>query len=453
MGNSENQSNDCVKWFDSRRLADLTDAEREKVTKNLPLYAYRVAYYTQPGDNQSPWGYYGPFIYDYDAFRAYCQVAKYYFYAKAAEAPDSLKPKLTEVAEEAFKLVDMHLKFVEGQRSGYFDENKGCYVVDLPCSFDMLKAKWETVVREFDLCMSSQAPAPSKGYMYMSVADLAKNFNVENVEALRKRLDRYRQKNKLNAELFIESQDRGRTDELTPPRQKIFVGDGDFKKIGQEFLQYFIQLGELKPDEKVLDIGCGIGRMAVPLTKYLDERSKYEGFDIIADGISWCREKISPKYPNFHFQLADVFNKRYNPNGKHKASEYRFPYENETFDFVFLTSVFTHMLPEDMENYFRQIKRILKKDKRCLITFFLLNKESLQLINAGKSTLDFKYELGEFRTININRAEDAVCYDEAFVFGLYEKYGLKIKQPIRYGSWCGRSNFLSYQDIIIASKE
>ncbi len=65
----------------------------------------------------------------------------------------------------------------------------------------------------------------------------------------------------------------GRRDELTPPRKKIFVGDGNFKKIGEEFLWYFIKLGELKPNERVLDVGCGIGRMAAPLTKYLDGRS------------------------------------------------------------------------------------------------------------------------------------------------------------------------------------
>ena len=245
----------------------------------------------------------------------------------------------------------------------------------------------------------------------------------------------------------------GRRDGLTPPERMIFVGAaGDFKKIGEEFLRYFIELGDLKSNERVLDVGCGIGRMAVLLTKYLDKRGSYEGFDIVADGINWCRKKITPKYPNFHFQLADVFNKRYNPNGKYKASKYKFPYENESFDFIFLISVFTHMLPQDMENYFCEIARILKRDERCLVTFFLLNKESLQLINTRKSTLDFKYKFGKYRTKNINIPEAAVCYDEAFVLGLYEKYGLKIKQPIRYGSWCGRSNFLSYQDIIIASK-
>ena len=142
----------------------------------------------------------------------------------------------------------------------------------------------------------------------------------------------------------------------------------------------------------------------------------------MADGVNWCRKKIASKYPNFHFQLADVFNKKYNPSGKYKASEYKFPYENASFDFVSLTSVFTHMLPQDMENYFCEIARVLKRDGRCLVTFFLLNEESLQLINAGKSTLDFKYDFGRYRAISTSVPEAAICYDEAFILGLYKKY-------------------------------
>ena len=41
-----------------------------------------------------------------------------------------------------------------------------------------------------------------------------------------------------------------------------------------------------QPGERVLDIGCGIGRMARPLTPYLTPPGAYDGFDINADGIA-----------------------------------------------------------------------------------------------------------------------------------------------------------------------
>ena len=120
----------------------------------------------------------------------------------------------------------------------------------------------------------------------------------------------------------------------------------------------------------MLDIGCGIGRMAVPLTRYLNEQGSYEGFDIVAEGIDWCTKKITPKYPRFSFHLADVYSQKYNPEGTFSASEYPFPFKDESFDLVFLTSVFTHMLPPDVENYMKEISRVLKRNGSCLITFF-----------------------------------------------------------------------------------
>ena len=72
----------------------------------------------------------------------------------------------------------------------------------------------------------------------------------------------------------------GRRDPLTAPKGRIFFGGGPFNEIGEEFFRHFVELGGLKPDERVLDLGCGIGGMAVPLTRYLSERGSYKGFDV-----------------------------------------------------------------------------------------------------------------------------------------------------------------------------
>ena len=245
----------------------------------------------------------------------------------------------------------------------------------------------------------------------------------------------------------------GRRDPLTPPKGKIFFGGGPYNEIGEEFLRHFVDLGGLRPNERVLDLGCGIGRMAVPLTRYLDERGSYEGFDVFPKGIAWCQENITPRYPNFRFRVADIHNKEYNPGGKFAASEYELPYGDASFDFVFLTSVFTHLLPDEVDNYLSQIRRVLAPTGRCLASFFLLNEESLGLLRAGSSTIDFKHDFGGYRTKSASTPEAAVAYPEGLIRSLYSEHGLTIVDPIRYGSWPGRKRFLSYQDIVISTKE
>lgn len=239
---------------------------------------------------------------------------------------------------------------------------------------------------------------------------------------------------------------------IPPPELTKIFGSGSFKDIGEEFLRHFIKLGGLKPNERILEVGSGIGQKVIPLTKYLTT-GNFEGFDIVTEGIKWCKENITNKFPNFHFQLADVYNMLYHPEGKYEASEYKFPFEDESFDFVYLTSVFTHMRPKELENYFSEIVRVLKRKERCLITYFILNDESLTLINNKSSSLDFKYEFGVYRTVNKEVHESAIAYDIKFIREIYKKYGLTILEPIYFGYWCDREKVLSYQDIIIAVKE
>jgi ubiquinone/menaquinone biosynthesis C-methylase UbiE len=245
---------------------------------------------------------------------------------------------------------------------------------------------------------------------------------------------------------------RGRRRDLVPPRYlNNFVGGGDFEGIGDEFLKYFVDLGGLRPTHRVLDVGCGIGRMARPLTKYL-VGGRYEGIDIVPQGIDWCRKNFSQRYPNFRFQLADVRNLMYNPRGKFEAFEYQFPFPDTDFDFTYLTSVFTHMRKREMEHYLLEITRTLRPNGRCLVTYFLLNEESRALIEAGRSSLDFKSPLEGCWTNDEDVPETAIAFDEEYIRKLYVDWGFTL-ETVRYGSWCGRQEHLSYQDIMIVRKK
>jgi SAM-dependent methyltransferase len=242
-----------------------------------------------------------------------------------------------------------------------------------------------------------------------------------------------------------------RRDPMVPPRRLVFTGGGDFNEVGNAFLGHFRELCQLRPDENVLDVGSGIGRMAVPLTSYLSSRGSYDGIDIVPTGVRWCTKTITPRHPNFRFHLADVRNQEYNPRGGVTAADYRFPFADASFDFVFMTSVFTHMLPREVENYLDEVHRVLRPGGRSFITWFLLNEESKRLIDEGRSSFDLRFSVDGCRTINKSVPEEMIAYEEERVLDFYSRRGF-VDTKIAYGEWCGRSAFLSFQDICVAGK-
>jgi SAM-dependent methyltransferase len=224
------------------------------------------------------------------------------------------------------------------------------------------------------------------------------------------------------------------------------------REVGQAFLPVFIDLGGLRPDEAVLEPGCGSGRMAEALTGHLSADGSYHGFDVMAEAVRWCQEHITPRHPNFHFEHVDVYNGNYNPKGRLAADEFAFPHPDDSFDFVILTSVFTHMLPAGVRHYLEEIRRVLRPSGRCVATWFVLNDESQALMNQGLSMRDFVYEGDGYLYSIRKRPEAAIAYREEAVRELFEGAGLKLRDPIHYGRWSGRADGIRGQDITVATR-
>ncbi|HUR21916.1 MAG TPA: class I SAM-dependent methyltransferase [Vicinamibacterales bacterium] len=245
----------------------------------------------------------------------------------------------------------------------------------------------------------------------------------------------------------------GTTVDLAPPEALAHAVGGTFRDTGREFLRHFIDIGRLTPSDRVLDVGCGVGRMAVPLTGFLDERGHYRGFDVMADAVAWCQSEITTRDPRFEFRHVDLHNPAYNRGGGTHASDFVFPYDDASFDFVFLTSVFTHMLPADVRRYLAEIGRVLVPGGRCFATLFLLNAESLALLRSGLSPVyHFRHRLEECRTLDARTPENAVAYEEDRMRGWFRASGLEWAGRPVYGTWCTRLGGLSLQDIVVARK-
>ncbi len=245
----------------------------------------------------------------------------------------------------------------------------------------------------------------------------------------------------------------GKRGPMIPPRGRIFIGSGDFTATGLALRDQLVELGGLEPHHRVLDVGCGMGRVAVPLTSFLDEAGSYEGFDIVPSAIRWCRKRITSRFPRFRFTHADLRNDLYNLTTDREARSFVFPYSDREFDLVFLTSVFTHMLMEDTRNYLSQIHRVLKPQGVCLATFFLLNGETGALMaRSGKEM--FTTRLDHHALFHPKVREANVAYDEEYLLKeLIGAAGFKVEQ-VHYGFWPGRdrTELNNYQDIVVFRK-
>jgi SAM-dependent methyltransferase len=190
----------------------------------------------------------------------------------------------------------------------------------------------------------------------------------------------------------------------------------------------------LEPGHRLLDVGSGIGNLAVGLMDYL--HGGYDGLEVHREAVEWCQSAISGAAPSFRFHRADVASRAYNPHGRVQPSEYRFPFPDSTFDVVFLGSVFTHLLPDAVAQYLREVSRVLVPDGLCVASYFLLDEESRRGVDAGRSFLSFGVEhvSGLCRLQDAAVPEAAVALDETFVRDVHAKASLDIVE-LRRGQW------------------
>jgi SAM-dependent methyltransferase len=252
---------------------------------------------------------------------------------------------------------------------------------------------------------------------------------------------------------YISRVVNGKSD-FPPLHLRRYVGPlRTFETSGAEFMSYLRLLCKLHPSERVLDVGCGCGLMALHLADYLNPEGSYTGLDIHRPSVNWCRRNLSGRHRNFTFEFIDVRSRAYNPRGRHAADDYAFEFEDGKFDLVLLKSVFTHMRLAEVSNYVKEVSRLLSDGGRCLMTFFLLNDRQAELAERGLNRLDFKHGEGPWRYVYPNSPESAVAFSEEHVLGLLREHGLGLGGPILYGSWSGRDDGLSYQDMLLVRKQ
>lgn len=243
---------------------------------------------------------------------------------------------------------------------------------------------------------------------------------------------------------------------MVPPRGAIYTGSAanavNFLKQGLYQLDLLKELTPLNPQSSVLDIGSGIGRTAIALTTYLKDGGSYDGFDVVKSGVDWCNKKIKSSSAPFTFIYTPIFNDLYNNTGV-QANTFVFPYPSHSFDIVFSFSVFTHMQIDEIENYLKEIHRVLNNKGVCLSTFFTYTDETEMHISQNQ-TFSFPVLKDQYRLMNTNVKSGNIAIHQNLLRQLIDRSGLHIIELID-GNWKSPNNTTvgEYQDIVIFKRK
>ena len=230
-----------------------------------------------------------------------------------------------------------------------------------------------------------------------------------------------------------------------------FVGSGDYERVGAVFLDYFIKLGGLEPRHRVLDIGCGVGRMAVPLTGYLSNEGSYEGVDIVPEGIEWCTNNLSTRFS------FPVFCGRHSQQGipcRRRDGRLRLSVSISGRRFRFRVphlGVYAHAAEGGRELSLGDFATA--EARRSLLHHLVSFEPGIRIsLPCGRAALAFKHSIEGCLITNPDVPEEAIAHPESVVRAWYQAFGLDKDLIVHYGAWCGRERFESQQDICVSAK-
>jgi ubiquinone/menaquinone biosynthesis C-methylase UbiE len=152
-----------------------------------------------------------------------------------------------------------------------------------------------------------------------------------------------------------------------PPPRLWLCSEGtpeDYLSSGREHVEKMMSIlrpsgVSLQPGHRILDFGCGTGRMLRWLRNKAGECIIW-GVDIQAQHIAWCQGHLSPP-----FRFATT------------TSLPHLPFEDRYFDFIYAGSVFTH-IADLADAWLLELRRVLVPGGKLYIT--IQDKHSIDII-------------------------------------------------------------------------
>lgn len=155
------------------------------------------------------------------------------------------------------------------------------------------------------------------------------------------------------------------------------------------FRRRIIEAAELAPGQRVLDVGCGTGTLALAAVDAVGPEGRVEGIDPSPEMIARARSKATTRGRAANFQVASI------------AS---LPFSDRCFDAVLSSLMFHHLSEPLQESGLAEIHRVLAPGGRLTIIDFVGGGPLLHRIAAHfvhHTAHDDPHSVGNFERLSL----------------------------------------------------
>lgn len=243
---------------------------------------------------------------------------------------------------------------------------------------------------------------------------------------------------------------------LPPNRMRLRVGVQNrllcngiaFRTMALDLWMVLLARGHAALDSRIVDLGCGCGRFALPLRDLnlwgRGFRGQYLGVDIDPEMLAWCRRHFDARF-SWHDarKPSATYRPRPDPDTSPElaaAPRLAVPVADASRDLVLANSLFSHLLEHDFIEYAAEAARMLRPGGWFYLTAFVL--EHVRQGGRLGDRWTFGHQRGAARIESPRYPEAAVAYEIAWIRRTIRAAGFDrvriARSPAQSLIWCRR---------------